>query len=127
MSRYVYILEYNDGHSPHSMFGSHVMRSRDYHKIRSRCRLLSRDNAYGGTCLIYRAKVEATEYEIAFNFCFGLEKKGDKWCAGNIECDYIGIYSHDRAAGTNNEFYAYWTLGRDAVTRHSMYVVTPAE
>lgn len=125
MSEYIYVLEYNRDFEPEIIFGSPVMSSRDYHEIRSKCREISRGNACGGECYIHRAKPVGTEFEITIAICSGLEKKGENWWAGNIEFDYIGRYSHERDADTNNEFYADWTLGRDAQTRHSMYVVTP--
>lgn len=123
MSRYVYVFEYNDGSTPTSTFSFTTMSSRIYHEIRSRCREISRNKLHG-TCYIYRAEVDLTEYEIARAFCSGLVKSGERWEAGDIELVYIGTYSHSRNIDIT-EFYADWTLGRTADTRHSMYVITP--
>lgn len=127
MSEYIYVLEYNRDFEPEIIFGSPTMTSRDYHEIRSKCREISRGNACGGECCIYRAKPVGTEFEITLALGSGLVKDGKKWRAGNIVFDYIGRYSHNRDTGCNTEFYADWTLGRDAETRHSMYVVTPVD
>lgn len=125
MSEYIYVLEYNRDFEPEIIFGSPVMSSRDYHEIRSKCREISRANACGGDCYIYRAKPVGTEFEITIAIGSGLWKNNGTWYAGNIVFDYIGRYSHERDYDSNNEFYADWTLGRVAETRHSMFIVTP--
>lgn len=127
MSEYIYVLEYNRAFEPEIIFGSPVMTSRDYNRIRSKCREISRAFDCGGECYIYRAKPVGTEFEITIALCSGLMQNNGIWYAGNIVFDYIGRYSHNRDTGCNTEFYADWTLGRIAETRHSFYVVTPAE
>lgn len=125
MSEYIYALEYNRDFEPEIIFGSPVMTSRDYHEIRSKCREISRGNACGGECCIYRAKLAGTEFEITIALGSGLMQKYGMRYAGNIAFGYIGRYSHNRDTGCTTEFYTDWTLGRDAQTRHSLYVDTP--
>lgn len=125
MSRYVYVLEYSNSPTPNLRFGSPVMTSRDYHEIRSECRKISRQNNSEGECYIYRVKCEKDEFFTQFVSDTQLVKENDIWSMGTITFDYIGRYCHERETDRNSEFYADWTLGRDAQTRHSMYVVTP--
>ena len=125
MSCYVYFLKYNRYFIPQFVLGSPTMSFCDYHEVRSSCRCIARYTGGEGVCSIYRAKCGKTELNTLFNCGAIPVKVGENWLVGTTCFEYIGRYSHNRDRDCNSEFYADWTLGRDAETRHFMYVVTP--
>lgn len=124
MPRYIYYIEFNKAFAPEFLYGCPTLNSRGYNAIRSKCRYISRRFNIEGECNIYRVKGDKAVLNSLFTTGASIVKNVDSYSVGNIVFNYIGKYSHCRDDVFTREFYADWTLGRDALTRHSMSVIT---